>query len=97
MAFNPLVVQCTYISLVIHEPACMYRQPNSTGRSVSCVLNMLKVHFMIHSLIRQFFSKKVQIFTSVEAFRYINVCVQNNSFVWENNYELLIYYVDYQR
>ncbi len=27
-----------------------------------------------------FFSKKVEIFTSVEAFKYINVCVQNKFF-----------------
>ncbi len=31
----------------------------------------LKAHFMIHSPIPPFFSKKVEIFTSAEAFRYI--------------------------
>ncbi len=48
----------------------------------------LKVHFVIHSLIPPFFSKKVEIFTSEEAFRYIMfVCkiFLANSFVWRNN------------
>ncbi len=48
----------------------------------------LKVHFVIHSLIPPFFSKKVEIFTSAEAFRFITACVQiflANSFAWRNN------------
>ena len=47
----------------------------------------LKVHFVIHSLIPPFFSKKVEIFTSAEAFRYIMfVCkiFLANSLVWSN-------------
>ncbi len=34
------------------------------------VYAQLKVHFVIHNLIPSFISKKVQIFTPVEAFRY---------------------------
>ncbi len=34
-------------------------------------VGQLKVHFLIHSLIPPFFSKKVEIFTSAEAFRCI--------------------------
>ena len=45
-----------------------------------------QVHFMIHSLISKFLFKKVDNFTSAEAFRIIMfVCVPSNSFVWRNN------------
>ncbi len=51
-------------------------------------IRLLKDHFVIHSLIPPFFTKKVEIFTSVEAYRYIMYVCKTflaNSFVRRNN------------
>ncbi len=55
---------------------------------------VLKVHFVIHSLNPYFPSTEVEIFTSVEAFKYIMfVCkiFLANSFVWQNNHQIVDY------
>ncbi len=56
----------------------------------------LKVHFVIHSLIPPFFSRKVEIFTSAEAFRYMMLLCKiflANSFVWWNNRQNCLFFM----
>ena len=63
-----------------------------TNRQV--VLIGLKVHLVIHSLTHHPFFSKVQIFTSVEAFRYMFVgkIFLSNSFVTRNNRQIIPYH-----
>ncbi len=55
----------------------------------------LKVHFVIHSFIPPFFSKKVEIFVLVEAFRYImfvqKIFLANLIIVWQNITEFVYF------
>ncbi len=56
----------------------------------------LKVHFVIHSLIPPFISKKVGIFIPVEAFRYIMFVLKiflANLLVWRNNHRICVFFM----
>ncbi len=50
---------------------CFKMWHDHTGKFV---LTLLKVHFVIYSLIPPFLFKKVEIFTSAEAFTVVSVC-----------------------
>ena len=60
------------------------------------VLFALKVHFVIHSLIPPYFSKKVEIFIPVEAFKYILFVLKlflANSLVWRSNRRICVFFM----
>ncbi len=69
---------------------------NSFCMQLFCHVNNLKAHFVIHSLIPLFFSKKIEIFVPVEAFRYILFVLKiflANLLVWRSNRRICVFFM----
>ncbi len=81
------------------ETCCMQidQQPEGKYTAINTSLSsMLKVHFVIYSLIPPFFSTKVEIFIPVEAFRYILFVLKiflANLLAWRSNRRICVFFM----